>query len=168
MSADRRWLRAGGVGKLHGLDGSFYVTEPAPQLLDPGREVLVGGASVRIAARKGSDHRPIIRLEGLSDRSAIEPLRGEELLVARDDAPELGQEEWWAEDLEGCTVRASGRTVGVVKRLLALPSCEVLEVQREHGGADLLVPVISDAVLDVDVKGRAIEVDLRFLGEEQG
>jgi ribosomal 30S subunit maturation factor RimM len=33
-------------------------------------------------------------------------------------------------------------------------------------GAPLLVPLVSDAVRAVDVAGKSIDVDLRFLGEE--
>ena len=54
---------------------------------------------------------------------------------------------------------------GVVVRLLALPSCEVLEVGRSDDGPDLLVPLVRDAVRDVDLDRRVIDVDLRFLGE---
>ena len=50
--------------------------------------------------------------------------------------------------------------------VLALPSCEVLEVAREASGEDLLVPLVSDAVRKVDVARREIESDLRFLGEQ--
>ena len=57
------------------------------------------------------------------------------------------------------------RPVGVVRRLLELPSCEVLEVERPDGG-ELLVPLVSDAVREVDLDRRAIDVDLHFLGEE--
>ena len=39
-------------------------------------------------------------------------------------------------------------------------------MRRVGETADLLVPLISDAVRDVDVQGRAIEIDLRFLGED--
>jgi 16S rRNA processing protein RimM len=53
----------------------------------------------------------------------------------------------------------------VVRRLLALPSCEVLEVARAGGGNHLLVPLIRDAVREVDPARRRIEVDLGFLGE---
>jgi ribosomal 30S subunit maturation factor RimM len=51
-----------------------------------------------------------------------------------------------------------------VSRLLALPSCEVLEVER--AGEPLLVPLVSDAVRAVDLERRTIEIDLRFLGED--
>jgi 16S rRNA processing protein RimM len=61
-------------------------------------------------------------------------------------------------------VRDGDREVGVVARLLALPSCEVLEVSRP-AAPDLLVPLVTDAVRDVDVERGVIDVDLRFLGE---
>jgi ribosomal 30S subunit maturation factor RimM len=51
--------------------------------------------------------------------------------------------------------------------MLALPSCEVLEVARESGTGELLVPLVTDAVRSVDLARRAIEVDLRFLGEDR-
>jgi 16S rRNA processing protein RimM len=88
------------------------------------------------------------------------------MLVTRDLAPDLEPEEWWAEELVGCSVHDADRPVGTVARLLALPSCEVLEVARDGGAGELLVPLVSDAVRDVDVEGRSIDVDLRFLGEE--
>jgi 16S rRNA processing protein RimM len=160
-----RWLRAGRVGRPHGLDGSFHVLE-ASAPLEAGERVTVSGREVTIARRAGDDRRPIIRLEGAEDRAAAEALRGQDLLVERSSAPELEPDEWWAEDLEGCAVRDGERTVGVVRRLLALPSCEVLEVARGDGEPDLLVPLVRDAVRDVDVERRQIDVDLRFLGED--
>jgi 16S rRNA processing protein RimM len=160
------WLRAGVVGRPHGLDGSFYVAQPAPELLTLGSVVRVNERELRISRRAGTDVRPIVRLEGHDDRDAAEALRGTELLVARDDAPELGEDEWWAEDLEGCRVHDGGRSIGTVRHLLALPSCEVLEVARERGGDALLVPLVADAVREVNLERREIDVDLRFLGEE--
>lgn len=162
---DRGWLRAGRVGSPHGLDGSFHVAEPRPQLLRIGAEVAVRGRPLRITRRAGTDQRPILRLEGHEDRPAAEALRGEELLVERTTAPQLEPDEWWAEDLEGCLVHDRGEAVGVVRRLLALPSCEVLEVERPDDQVDLLVPLIVDAVRRVDIDRREVEVDLGFLGE---
>lgn len=163
-SARPAWLRAGRVGKPHGLDGSFYVTEPKPQLLDAGRDLMLRGQSIRVALRKGTDERPIIQLDGLQNRDAAEELRGEQLLAAREEAPELEEDEWWEEDLEGCAVLSAHGTVGVVTRLVALPSCEALEIERA-GAPALLVPLVSGAVRSVDIERRRIEIDLAFLGE---
>ena len=165
MTEEPGWLRAGTVGRPHGLDGSFHVGDGVPELLELGAAVLVAGRQRRIARRAGLDARPIIRLDGCDDRDAALALRGAEILVARERAPELAEDEWWAADLEGCSVRDGDTDVGVVTRLLGLPSCDVLEVARAAGGAALLVPLVSDAVRAVDVERRAIDIDLRFLGE---
>lgn len=165
-----RGLRAGTVGRAHGLDGSFHVgaaVESVIVLLEVGTELLVGGRPRRIVRLAGHAGRPIVRLEGAESREDAEALRGQELHVPRSAAPPLEEDEWWAEDLEGCTVRDGARTVGVVTALLGLPSCEVLEVARADAAdrPPLLVPLIRDAVREVDPDARVIEVDLAFLGE---
>ena len=165
MTETEHWLRAGVVGRPHGLDGSFHVADPVASLLEQGAEVRLGDARRTIVRLAGHDARPIVRLEGCEDRDAAVALRGEELLVPRSRAPDLDEDEWWADDLEGCAVRDGAREVGVVARLLALPSCEVLEVTRAGDAPDLLVPLVRDAVRDVDLDERVIDVDLQFLGE---
>jgi 16S rRNA processing protein RimM len=159
------WLSAGAVGSPHGLDGSFHVARPVPMLLHVGGLVTVDERARVITRRAGTDTQVILRLDGCEDRGAARALRGSELLVARTEAPALGPDEWWAEELEGCSVHDGPTPVGTVRRLLALPSCEVLEVQRSGDGGELLVPLISDAVRTVDVVAQRIEIDLAFLGE---
>jgi 16S rRNA processing protein RimM len=159
------WLRAGIVGRPHGLDGSFHVAGAVAGLLDVGVEVQIDGIPRRIDRMAGHERRLILRVEGSDGRAGAEQLRGHEILVSRDQAPPLEEDEWWATDLEGCRVRDGDREVGVVARLLALPSCEVLEVTRPGDSPELLVPLIRDAVRDVDLDKQVIDVDLRFLGE---
>jgi 16S rRNA processing protein RimM len=168
------WLRAGIVGRAHGLDGSFHVGRVAEHVfatLELGSEVRVGSQLRRVTRLAGHAARPLMRLEGCERREDAEALTGAELMVARAGAPELDDDEWWAEDLEGCTVRDGEVRVGVVSALLALPSCEVLEVERTPASdvdrsPPLLVPLVRDAVRRVDIERREIDIDLRFLGEE--
>jgi 16S rRNA processing protein RimM len=149
------------------VDGSFHVLGPRPELLAEGARVRVGEAELRVVRRAGTDARPIVRLDGADDRDAAAALRGRELLVPAGDAPPLGEGEWWAEELEGCRVHDGELAVGVVRRLVALPSCEALEVAREDGGR-LLVPMVADAVRRVDVAARRIDVSLRFVDPAGG
>ena len=153
------------VGRPHGLDGSFHVLRPRPELLAPGAEVTVDGTARTVERRAGTPARPIVRLSGASSRDAAEALRGRELRVPRSAAPPLEEDEYWAEDLEGCVVVDGELRVGTVRRLLAYPSCELLEVDRP-GAPDLLVPLVRDAIRDVDIETRTIHVRLEFLGEE--
>ena len=150
------------MGRPHGLDGSFHVTRAVPGLLAVGVSVTVAGRRAEVERVAGTEERPIVRVSGAGDRDAAAALRGEDLLVAAAEAPSLGPDEWWAHELEGCRVVDGAVSVGVVRALRALPSVEVLEVDRE-GGGELLVPLVRDAVRSVDVEGRRIDVDLRFL-----
>jgi 16S rRNA processing protein RimM len=157
-------LEAGRVGRAHGLDGSFYVTGANPRLLEDGGEVKVAGRTLRIVRRAGVEQRPIVRLDGVEDRTAAEALRGQPLMVTPAQAPALGEGEWWAHELEGCEVLDGERLVGTVSGLLELPSCEVLEVRREDDRV-LLVPMVRDAIRQVDIATGRIDVSLDFLGE---
>jgi 16S rRNA processing protein RimM len=158
-------VRAGIVGRPHGLDGSFYVVQADAALLEVGGAVTVAGRERQILRRAGTDQRPILRVEGYDDRDAANALRGTELRVSAGERPPLGPDEWSAEDLEGARVVDGEREVGVVRRLMALPSCECLEVARAGGGSDLLVPMVRDAIREIDLSAGRIDVDLGFLGE---
>ena len=155
----------GVVGRPHGLDGSFYVGRPRAALLLEGAVVALAGDARTIERRAGTDARPIVRLSGTSDRAGAEALRGAALEVDDAALPPLGPDEFYAEELEGALVVDGERELGVVRRLLALPSCECLEVARPGGGPDLLVPLVRDAIRSVDVHGARIDVDAVFLGE---
>ena len=157
-------LEAGRVGRPHGLDGSFHVTRPDARLLGLGDEILVDGRVERIDRRAGTTERPILRLAGHAGREAAQALRGAQLAIPAERAPALEEGEFWAHELAGCVVLDGERRVGEVRRMLALPSCEALEVVREDGG-ELLVPMVRDAIRSVDVGARRIDVDLGFVGE---
>jgi 16S rRNA processing protein RimM len=160
-------ISAGRVGRPHGLDGSFYVTQPRPRLLRVDVPVEIAGQSARIVRCAGTEQRPIVRLEGVDGREAAQALRGAELWLDGGQAPALGPEEWWAHELEGCTVHGTdGRLLGTVARLVELPSCEALEVSSPEGGQPLLVPMVKDAIRAVSAADRRIEVDVEFLGLE--
>src|SRR3954454_19913588 len=80
-------IEAGRVGRPHGLDGSFHVTGPETELL--AGQVTLPGAPRDVPRRAGTDAAPILRLEGIDAREAVEALRGEPLLVDRSSAPPL-------------------------------------------------------------------------------
>ena len=128
-----------------------------PSLLAGRTHVLVDGRRLEIARRAGTADRPILRLEGHTSRDAAEALRGRALGVPVGEAPALEAGEYWAHDLVGCRVVDGTREVGVVARMVALPSCEALEV------GEALIPLVRDAIRSVDVQARRIDVDLGFV-----
>ena len=145
------------MGRPHGRDGAFYV-DGSEHRLGVGTRVTVAGRVLAVERRAGTAARPIVRLAGVHDRPQAVELRGAALLVPEAEAP-LGEGEWLADDLVGCRIEG----LGEVRRVLAAPSCDLLEV----GDEGLLVPLVADAVTRVDVERRVIEVDRRFLALDE-
>jgi 16S rRNA processing protein RimM len=143
-------VTAGRVGRAHGRNGSFYVEQP-DHTLDEGTALVLAQRTHRIERRAGTDERPLVRLTGLEDRQTVDVLRGELLLVDE----QLAEGEWLAGDLVGCEIPG----LGVVRRVLDGPSCDVLELDD-----GTLVPFVSDAIESVDCGAGRIEVRREFLG----
>jgi 16S rRNA processing protein RimM len=125
--------------------------------------VVVEGVARRIVRRSGTTERPILRFEGASSRDDALALRGAELTIPRDDTM-LEDGEFWASDLAGCAVVDGEVAIGFVRKMSALPSVEVLEVDRVDG-SELLVPLVRDCIRAIDLEARRIDIDMGFLGE---
>jgi 16S rRNA processing protein RimM len=128
------------------------VTRPVEPI--SGDAIFLDGAPRTIERLAGTRDKPIIRLDGCTSREDAEALRGGMLEVP---APPLEADEYRASDLAGCVVVDGERRIGVVSRMVALPSCEALEV------GDLLIPMVRDAIRSIDVEGRRIDVDMGFV-----
>ncbi len=139
------------MGRPHGLDGTFAVLEPRERL-EVGTIVTVAGRARAVESLGGTDERPLVRLEGVEDREGARALGGELLLAP---GGRLADGEWLAADLIGCSVDGGGS----VRRVIAGPSCDVLELDD-----GTLVPLVADAVKGVDPERRRIEIDRAFLG----
>jgi 16S rRNA processing protein RimM len=126
------------------------VSRPEPEVFAAGLETSLGV----VTQVRGTADRPIVTLAGVESREAADALRGQPLLAEM----ALEEGEWWAQDLVGLRVVDGDEEVGVVERVVAYPSCEVLVV------GDLLVPLVDDAVRDVDLAAGRVDVSLEFLG----
>ncbi len=144
------------MGRAHGLDGSFRVEGAVDWFLyDRGQRLLVAGDERRIAARRG-ELPPVIRLEGVNDRDAVEALRGAVLELPVERLPEPQEDTFFVFDLVGCAVSCESRPVGVVREVWERPANDVLVLDAD--GASSSLPFVRDAVPEVDVAARRLEV----------
>ena len=155
------------MGRPHGTEGAFAVREPTSrlELLDAGRSVRVGGCEMKVAWRRGSAQRPLVKLEGIDGRTAAEALSGQEIQVSRDEVGPLPDGEYLVDDLVGCEVVDGERPIGTVQEVLLLPAADVLEIAREEGGP-LLIPLVADAVRSIDVARGRIDVNTAFVSAD--
>jgi 16S rRNA processing protein RimM len=101
----------------------------------------------------------VVRLEGVSDRTAAEALVGEELLVLADDRPRLAPGEFHLLDLLGLEVRlleqadaSVGTPIGRVRDLLHAGN-DLLEVELSDNGGTVLIPFVRAIVPQVELRG---------------
>ena len=149
----------GRVGRPHGLDGFVLLTGHGGAIaLDAGTEVLLGDRPARVAARKGTAERPILRFDLAANREGAEELRGLEVTVDAGELPATDEDEFFHVDLIGCEVHAGDRLLGVVRQVHVYPANDALELD-----SGTLIPFVEDVVVTVDPPGRRIEVRGDFL-----
>ncbi|HZQ81728.1 MAG TPA: ribosome maturation factor RimM, partial [Gaiellaceae bacterium] len=121
-----------------------------------GAVVYVDGEPLKIAASKrGSQGRPVIRLERRVARGAI-------LAVPRESLPPLGDDEYYAFQLVGLAVEEEGgRLLGRVREVVDYPANDVLELD-----SGLSLPLVEACIRQVDLEGGRIVVTAGFAEPE--
>lgn len=103
--------------------------------------------------------RIILKFKGFDTIEKAEALRDSEICVTEAEAVELGEDEFFDWELEGCSVETvAGEKIGAVKELLRTGGTEVLIVQG--GTKDYLIPFAATICVEIDVKDKLIRVDL--------
>lgn len=149
---DADLVAVGLVGKPHGLRGEVYV------LADPDLPAQITAGRAFRSDRHGQltlagvrDHsgRTVVRFEGVDTREGAEDLRGERLLLPREEI-EL-EDGVWVEELLGMeVVTDDGELVGVLESVTDGTAHDYFVVARPDGG-EVLIPVVEEMVeLDGD------------------
>jgi 16S rRNA processing protein RimM len=149
----------GRLGRPHGLDGyiGLYVDEDDVVHFQPGKTVFVEGRPYVVGAIRRADRGHHLKLFGVDSRVAAEAIRGNDVLAA--ERRELGENEYWPEDLVGLTARdPDGNDIGIVSSLVTGGAQDRLVVERE--GARFEVPFVTELVPEVDVTGGFVVVNL--------
>ncbi|MDO4482573.1 MAG: ribosome maturation factor RimM [Bacillota bacterium] len=102
----------------------------------------------------------IVKFEGVSDRNAAEALKGKYLYVDRENARELGEDEYFIPDLIGIEVKdEDGGAVGKLSDVIQNAAHDVYEIEMADG-RKFMIPAVGEFVLDVDMDRRVMTVRL--------
>jgi 16S rRNA processing protein RimM len=151
-------LRLGLIGRAHGLGGAFRVVGAADwYTFAPGATLLLDGEPRALLSVAGTQQSPIVEIAGVTTREQAAALLGHPLELRASDAPAPEADAYWVRDLVGMRARCGERDLGEVTDVLERPANDVL-VLRLSDGREHLVPFTREAVLDVDVPGRVLEL----------
>ena len=121
---------------------------------EPGRQT----PATIIAVRRAADGF-LVRLEGIASREEAARLTGQALRLPREALPPLGSDEFYVEDLLGCSVEnAEGAVLGVVRGLFWNGAHDVMVISEGEGGERLL-PVVPEFIVAVDHSKRRVVVN---------
>ncbi len=164
-------IAMGKVTSPYGVKGwvkVFSYTDPLDNLLAyPVWSLFKNGSTSQWKVATGKKHGKglIVQFETCNDRSIAEQLCGSEVLVGRDELPELPPEEYYWHQLEGLGVYHAGSEayLGVVHHMMETGSNDVLVVRPVQGSVDdreRLIPYLPEQVVKtVDLQSRRLLVD---------
>lgn len=159
-------FQVGVITSPHGLRGEVkvYPTTDDPSRFKILKELILkekrSERVLRVRSVKFFKQFVILGFEGLNRIEDVESLRRCPLLVERKDAIPLEEDEYYIADLIGLSVRREdGTEVGTLKEVLETGANDVYVVGRE-GQKDLLLPAISQCILDVQPEEGFITVHI--------
>lgn len=159
-------LRVGVISSTHGVRGEVKVYPTTDDVnrfnklkkvvLDTGREYL----DLEISGVKFFKNLVILKFKGIDNINDIEKYKGKDLLVHREDAVALEENENYVADLIDLkVVTDDGQVLGYLTEVMETGANDVYVVETEDG-RELLLPAIKDCILEVDLDEEVMTVHI--------
>ena len=156
-------LRVGVITSTHGVRGEvkvFPTTDDAKRFKTLKKVILDGREPLELSIEqvKFFKNMVILKFKGYDNINDVETWRQRDLLITRDQAVELKEDEYFITDLIGLkVVNEEEAVLGRVKDVLETGANDVYVVELT-GGKELLLPAIKDCILNVDLEGGRMKV----------
>ena len=164
MENMEQFLRVGVISSTHGIRGEVkvYPTTDDPErfldldevILDTGREHKI----LEIEGVKFFKNQVILKFKGYDNINDIEKYLKKDLLVDREHAVELGENENFIADLIDMeVVTDEGKVLGTLTDVIETGANDVYAVKTPEG-KEILLPAIRDCILEVNVDEKRMTV----------
>lgn len=159
-------LQVGVIANTHGIRGEvkvFPTTDDVTRfkrlkevLLDTGKEYL----PLEVVQARFFKNLVILKFKGVDNINDIEKYKGKSLMVTREHAVDLAEDEYFIADLIGLrAVSDEGEELGILDDVLQTGANDIYVI-RKPGTDELLVPAIHDCVKKVDLEAGEITLHL--------
>ena len=159
-------LKVGVITTTHGVRGEikvFPTTDDAERFLELEYVLLDTGRELRrldIKNVRFFKNLVILKFDGIDNINDIEKYKGKDLWIPREEAQELGEDEYYIADLQGLeVVLEDGTEFGTLRDVMETGANDVYIIDsNEHG--EVLLPAIKECILDVDLEKNTMTVHL--------
>ncbi len=159
-------LQVGVITQTHGVRGEvkvFPTTDDPERFLDLKKVLLDTGKdtmSLEIQNVKFFKQFVILKFKGIDNINDIERYKRCPLLIAREDAVELEEDEFFIADMIGMAVETEdGKAFGTLKDVMETGANDVYVIESEEHG-EVLLPAIKECVLDVNIEEQKMIIHL--------
>ena len=160
------FIKVGIITSTHGLRGEvkvFPTTDDAKRFLDLEEIILDTGKGKRqlvIERVRFFKNMVILKFKGIDTIDDVQKFRQKELLVTRDQAVPLKENEYFIADLIGLLALSDeGEDLGTLAGVMQSATNDVYVI-RKPGADDLLIPAIRECVRQVDLENGQITLHL--------
>lgn len=161
---NKDYLQVGVITQTHGIRGEvkvFPTTDDPTRfkslknvVLDTGRSFL----PLEIESVKFFKQFVILKFKGIDNINDIEKYKKSPLLVSREDAVDLEEDEYFMADMIGMkVVTEDGTPFGVLTDIMETGANDVYVVETEDHG-EVLLPAIKECILDVDIEEQKMTI----------
>lgn len=161
----QKYLTVGTILKPQGIRGEIKVmpqTDSADDFKDF-TQVVIDGTAYRVLACRAAGGYAYLTLRGVPDRNAAELLRGKEVLVDRDEAPELPDDRVYIADVIGCALfTEEGELLGEIADITPART-DIYTVLM--GGREVMFPAAEGVIAKIDAEGGKVVVNKKRFEE---
>jgi 16S rRNA processing protein RimM len=154
-------IEIGRISSPKGLKGLMWITPYGDSFerFQHYSHLMIGprGEPRKVLSSSEYKGRYLISLEGISDRSQVDELKGQPLFIHRSQLEEPDKDEYYWHDLMGTTVvDLNGRVLGKVVKIFSTGSNDVYVVNEEK---EYYIPATKDVIRDVSLESGTILID---------
>lgn len=161
---ETNYFRVGVISNTHGIKGEVkvYPTTDDISRFDDLKEVLVDTGKEYVPLKLQNvryfKNMVIVKFKGIDDINDVEKYKGRDLLVTRENAVPLEENEYYIADLIDMEVYdEEGSKLGVLFDVMQTGANDVYVIKLENG-KELLLPNIDECILEVSVEEKKMRV----------
>lgn len=172
MAEDKRkhpeYLILGEILRPHGVRGEIRmrIITDYPERLHELKTLYLGKStddpnkeSITLKSVRFHKEYALLTIQGISDRSKADTLRGKTVMIGIEDAVPLEEGEYYLFELIGLTVIADGENIGDIKEVLQTGANDVYIVDGPRYG-ELLIPAHDETIIELDFENEIVTMTL--------